>query len=161
MLEKEICLSSVLSQAINPPKTHVQGIYGALTLYHVCPCSCRSDTDPAFHPLLSVPPICFSLTPLCTFALVEWEILQDRGSPMPTNFQSVSTGLLHLPKLQRLPNISTKPTIVVTAVNSLLPSFWQRRAHHSKSLSAWDPLICLQQSAPSSGTSTLQLLSKA
>lgn len=67
MLEKEICLSSVLSQAINPPKTHVRGIYGAPTSYHVWPCSCRSDTDPGFHPLSSAPPICifyFSSSPL-------------------------------------------------------------------------------------------------
>lgn len=65
MLEKEICLSSVLSQAINPPKTHVRGIYGAPTSYHVWPRSCQSDTDPGFHPISSAPPICiFSSSPL-------------------------------------------------------------------------------------------------
>lgn len=146
VLEKEICLSSVLSQAINPPKTYVQGIYRAATSSHVWPCSCQADTDPGFHPLSSAPPVGFSLAPLCTLALMEWEILQDRGSPMPTNFQRVRTGLLHLPKPQRLPNLSKNPTIQVTAINSLLPSVWQRRAHHSNALSGWDPLVCLQQS---------------
>lgn len=139
MLEKEICLSSVLSQAINPPQTYVQGIHVAPTSYHVWPCSCQSDTDPDSHPLSSAPPVYFSLAPLCTLALVEWENLQGRGSSMPTNLQSLSTGLLHLPKPQRLPNLSTKPMIQVTATNPLLPSalgpLW-----HSPSLS----ILCLQ-----------------
>lgn len=156
----------MLSQTINPPKTYVQGIYKAPTCYHVSPRSRKSNTDSNFHSLSSPPPICFSLTPLCSLALMRRGkfICNTQAAQCPHTSEVQALAFCtdpYFPSLRGLPVSLHNPLIQVTAINPLVPSTWRGQAHHSVVLSAQDPLLCLQQSAPSSGTLTLQLLSKA
>lgn len=141
----------MLSQTINPPKTYVQGIYKAPTCYHVSPRSRKSNTDSNFHSLSSPPPICFSLTPLCSLALMRRGkfICNTQAAQCPHTSEVQALAFCTdpcFPSLRGLPISLHNPLIQVTAINPLVLSTWRGQAHHSVVLSAQDPLLCLQQS---------------